>query len=169
MKSIEAKRDLGMPCPRKSDLWHSCLGVLRALFGAFAILTYSVASAQPAKPGSASVLGAAALGPGSVQQTAPLLTEADLTQFFDIIVPFQLKREGIAGATVVVVEKGRVLFAKGYGYRDVAKKQPVFAEETMFRPGSVSKLFTWTAVMQLVEQGKLDLDRNVNDYLERIS
>ena len=61
---------------------------------------------------------------------------------------------------------GKLLFAKGYGYSDYEKKKPVSAEETLFRPGSVSKLFTWTAVMQLVEQGKLDLDRDVNDYLD---
>ncbi|MGD0506947.1 MAG: serine hydrolase, partial [Terriglobales bacterium] len=45
-------------------------------------------------------------------------------------------------------------------------KTPVTPDGTLFRPGSVSKLFTWTAVMQLVEQGKLDLDRDVNDYLD---
>ena len=155
-----------MPSTHTCELWRSQLCNLCNLISAFAILTYSVAGAQPAKPDSASALVAGALRPGSVQQAASPLTEADLTEFFDILVPFQLKSGGIAGATVVVVAKGKVLFAKGYGYRDVAKKQPVSAEETMFRPGSVSKLFTWTAVMQLVEQGKLDLDRNVNDYLD---
>src|SRR5262249_58548170 len=72
----------------------------------------------------------------------------------------------IAGATVAVVKDGKVLFSKGYGYADVAKKTPVSPETTLFRPGSVSKLFTWTAVMQLNEQGKLDLDRDINDYLD---
>ena len=46
------------------------------------------------------------------------------------------------------------------------KKKPVSPQETLFRPGSVSKLFTWTAVMQLFEQGKVDLDRDVNEYLD---
>src|SRR5205085_10130818 len=46
------------------------------------------------------------------------------------------------------------------------EENSVSADNTLFRPGSISKLFTWTAVMQLVEQGKLDLDRDVNDYLE---
>ena len=44
--------------------------------------------------------------------------------------------------------------------------QPVDPRGTLFRPGSVSKLFTWTAVMQLVEQGKLDLDKDVNTYID---
>ena len=60
----------------------------------------------------------------------------------------------------------RILVARGYGYADVATKQPVDPYRTVFRPGSVSKLFTWTAVMQLVEAGKLDLDRDVNEYLD---
>ncbi len=67
---------------------------------------------------------------------------------------------------VSVVKDGKVLFAKGYGYSDVEKKVPVSPDTTLFRPGSISKLFTWTSVMQLVEQGKLDLDRDVNDYLD---
>ena len=94
------------------------------------------------------------------------LTAQDLETFLDGIVTLQLEREDIAGATIAVVKDGRLLFAKGYGYADYEKKRPVSAEETLFRPGSVSKLFTWTAVMQLAEQGKLDLDRDVNDYLD---
>lgn len=94
------------------------------------------------------------------------LTAADLEAFLDGIIPQQLARENIAGAAVSVVKDGKLLFAKGYGYSDVAAKKPVSAEETLFRPGSVSKLFTWTAVMQLHEQGKLDLDRDVNEYLD---
>ena len=94
------------------------------------------------------------------------LTAADVETFLDGILPLQLKRDDIAGATVAVVKDGKLLFAKGYGYADVEKKKPVSAQETLFRPGSVSKLFTWTSVMQLFEQGKLDLDRDVNEYLD---
>jgi CubicO group peptidase (beta-lactamase class C family) len=78
----------------------------------------------------------------------------------------QLERENIAGAVVLVVKDGAIFFAKGYGYSDVEKKAPVTVDATLFRPGSISKLFTWTAVMQLVEQGKLDLDRDINEYLD---
>src|SRR3974377_1540959 len=77
--------------------------------------------------------------------------------------PMQLQREDTAGACVLIVKDGRVLFAKGYGFSDVKSRKPVTVEATLFRPGSISKTFTWTAIMQLVEQGKLDLDRDVND------
>src|SRR6185295_10612001 len=89
------------------------------------------------------------------------LTPQDLEAFLDGIVPLQLEHDDIGGAIVTVVKNGKVLFAKGYGYSDYEKKKRVSPEETLFRPGSVSKLFTWTAVMQLFEQGKLDLDRDV--------
>src|SRR6267154_2709646 len=82
------------------------------------------------------------------------------------MMPLQLAREDIAGAVISVVKDGKVFFAKGYGYSDVAKRTPVSADSTLFRPGSISKLFNWTAIMQQVELGKLDLDRDVNDYLD---
>lgn len=94
------------------------------------------------------------------------MTAADVEAFLDGFVPMQLERENIAGAVVLVVKDGKVLFARGYGYSDVDKKRPVSVDGTLFRPGSISKLFTWTAVMQLVEQGKLDLDRDINTYLD---
>src|SRR5262245_8832636 len=94
------------------------------------------------------------------------MTAADVEAFLDGLVPLQIKHDDIAGATIAVVKDGKLLFAKGYGYADVEKKKPVSPQDTLFRPGSISKLFTWTAIMQLYEQGKLDLDRNVNDYLD---
>jgi len=97
---------------------------------------------------------------------APALTRQDFETFLDALIPSQLQNRDIAGAVVSVVKDGQVLFAKGYGYADVAAKKPVLADQTLFRPGSISKLFPATAVMQLVEQGKVDLDRDVNDYLD---
>ena len=94
------------------------------------------------------------------------MTAADVEAFLEGVVPLQLAREDIAGATISVVKDGTVLFTKGYGYADVKEKKPVSPEQTLFRPGSISKLFTWTAVMQMHEQGKLDLDRDVNEYLD---
>jgi len=98
--------------------------------------------------------------------TAPQMTAADVETFLDGVVLIQLERENVAGITVAVVKDGKLLFAKGYGYSDREKKTPVSPETTLFRPGSISKLFTWTSVMQLQEQGKLDLDKDVNEYLD---
>ncbi|MFN2623672.1 MAG: serine hydrolase [Chthoniobacterales bacterium] len=94
------------------------------------------------------------------------LTKPDLEAFLDALIPAQLQNRDIAGAVVAVVKDGQILLSKGYGYADFAAKKPVVADKTLFRPGSISKVFTTTAVMQLVEQGKLDLDRDVNDYLD---
>src|SRR5690349_24026914 len=104
--------------------------------------------------------------PDQAPSASPVLSAADVEAFLDGLVPLQIERDNIAGATIAVVKDGKLLFAKGYGYADVEKKKPVSPQDTLFRPGSISKLFTWTAIMQLYEQGKLDLDRNVNDYLD---
>ena len=96
------------------------------------------------------------------RRPAPQLTATDLEAWLDGFMPFALERGDIAGAVVVVVKDGQVLLQKGYGYADVDKRSRSIRTQTLFRPGSVSKLFTWTAVMQLVERGKLDLDADVN-------
>ncbi len=105
-------------------------------------------------------------GPITAAPVVPEMTATDVETFLDGIVPFQLDRDNIAGATVSVVKDGKLLFTKGYGLSNVEKKAPVIPDATMFRPGSVSKLFTWTAVMQMYEQGKVDLDADVNTYLD---
>jgi CubicO group peptidase (beta-lactamase class C family) len=95
------------------------------------------------------------------------IESADLETFVDGIMAAELKAGKVAGATFVFVKDGSVLLAKGYGYADVKKRKPVVVDETLFRPGSVSKLFVWTAVMQLFEQGKLDLKADINTYLKK--
>lgn len=90
----------------------------------------------------------------------------EVEAFLDGIMYAHMKANHIAGATFAMVKDGDIFFKKGYGYADIEKKIPVSADTTMFRPGSVSKLFTWTSVMQLYEQGKLDLDADVNTYLK---
>jgi CubicO group peptidase (beta-lactamase class C family) len=90
----------------------------------------------------------------------------ELEAFLDGIMAAHLETFHVAGATIAVVKDGRLFFAKGYGYADFKKKKPVLADRTLFRPGSVTKLLTWTAVMQLVEQGKIDLEADVNTYLK---
>ncbi len=108
-----------------------------------------------------------AIKPGTSAPTpAHSLDQADLTAFFDGIVPLQLERSDIAGASVLVMKDGNVLLQKGYGFADVKSKKPVDPVSTIFRLASISKLFTWVAVMQLEEQGKLNLDADVNQYLD---
>ena len=90
---------------------------------------------------------------------------AELEAFMDGIISAQLEAYHLAGATVAVVKDGALFFAKGYGYADLKLRKRVQADKTLFRIASISKLFVWTAVMQLVEQGKLDLNTDINTYL----
>lgn len=91
---------------------------------------------------------------------------AELEAWVDGIMGELLKEFNTAGAVVSVVSGGDVFFAKGYGYSDFEARTPVDPETTLFRIGSVSKLFVWTSVMQLVERGLLDLNTDVNEYLD---
>ena len=132
-----------------------------ALGGAAAFTQGPAPTAPVATPTESPAPAVPAVPAGGAQ-----LNRADVEAWLDGFMPFALGRSDIAGAVVVVVKDDQVLLEKGYGYSDVAKQKPVTPDGTLFRPGSVSKLFTWTAVMQQVEQGKLDLDRDVNDYLD---
>jgi CubicO group peptidase (beta-lactamase class C family) len=91
---------------------------------------------------------------------------AALSALVDPLLSQQLERRKIAGAVVIIVSGDAVLLAKGYGFADVANRRPMSSDQTLVRPGSISKLFTALAVMQLVAEGKLDLDRDVNAYLD---
>jgi CubicO group peptidase (beta-lactamase class C family) len=103
--------------------------------------------------------------PAQVSTSAPT-NPIEVEAFIDGIMVDQMDINHIPGAIVSVVKDGKLIFAKGYGYSDYENKVQVDAERTMFRVGSVSKLFVWTAVMQLVEQGKLSLDADLNTYLD---
>jgi CubicO group peptidase (beta-lactamase class C family) len=117
---------------------------------------------SPAAKASAKSESAPAAAPAATAE----MTAADVEAFLDGVMPAQLGPGDVGGAVVVVVKDGKVLFGKGYGFADVEKRVPVDWQTTLFRPGSISKLFTWTAVMQLVEKGKLDLDADVNTYID---
>jgi CubicO group peptidase (beta-lactamase class C family) len=101
-----------------------------------------------------------------VTASAAPMTTADVDAWLDGYMPAAIAKADIAGAVVVVVKDGQILAKRGYGWADVAKKIPVDPDKTLFRPGSISKLFVWTAVLQQVELGKLDLDADVNTYLD---
>ncbi len=102
----------------------------------------------------------------SVPPEAHPLEKADLESFFDGIFPLQMERSDIAGASVLVMQNSSVLLKKGYGFADLTAMKAVDPDSTIFRLASISKLFTWVSVMQLQEQGKLDLDTDVNRYLD---
>jgi CubicO group peptidase (beta-lactamase class C family) len=123
-------------------------------------------TAKETSPSSAAKPAPESKSANSQATGTPELTGTDVGAFLDGLMPSQLQREDIAGATVAVVKDGKVIFAKGYGFSDVDKRTPVTPDTTLFRPGSISKLFTWTSVMQLSEQGKVDLDKDVNEYID---
>jgi len=102
---------------------------------------------------------------GPSQQQGPT-DPAELEAFLDKELGREMEEHHIAGAAVSVVKDGKLFLAKGYGYADLENKIPVDPEQTIFHVGSVGKLFTWTAVMQLAQQGKLDLNEDINTYLD---
>lgn len=140
--------------------------IVAALVVTFAVGLASAQVTQPLTPAPATAAPSPVPASAPDTDTPPALTEQDLSTFFDGLLPFALQRGDVAGAVISVVKDGKVVFAKGYGYADLKTLARPSPETTLFRPGSTSKLFAWTAVMQLVEQGKLDLDRDVNGYLD---
>jgi CubicO group peptidase (beta-lactamase class C family) len=119
---------------------------------------------------SAAQTAVAAPAPVEQVQAAPDLSTADVEAWLDGTLTTALEREGVAGAVVSVVHDGVVVTERGYGWADTGAAGnppvPVMADATLFRIGSISKLVTATAVMQLVEAGTLDLDRPVQEYLD---
>jgi CubicO group peptidase (beta-lactamase class C family) len=140
------------------------VAALAALVAAAGAAAPAAAQQIPVRPPAPAAEAESPVGPGT--RTAHPLEAADLEAWLDGFLPYALQRGDVAGAVVVVVKDGRVLLQKGYGFADAATRTPVDPERTLFRPGSVAKLVTWTALMQLVEQGKLDLDTDINTYLD---
>ena len=132
----------------------TCLNCVIALVAAVNLIAFPAAAQSATAPSKIAL------------SSTPEFTQADLEAWLDGFVPYALQKNDIAGMVVLVVKDGKVLLQKGYGYADLAKRTPMDPQRTLMCVASVSKLFTWTAVMQLVEQGKLDLDRDVNDYLD---
>jgi CubicO group peptidase (beta-lactamase class C family) len=132
---------------------------------AIPVAAQSPTQLQPARSNTA-VLPVQTPTTTATPSAAPELNRADLDAWLDGYMPYALKAAGIPGAVVVVVKDGQPLTMRGFGYSDVKARKAVDPENTLFRPGSVSKLLTWTAVMQQVQAGKLDLDKDINTYLD---
>lgn len=138
----------------RTRLW---LGSIAAC-GALLVANVSFGALGSAPDASRSVSGTNA--------SSPRLDTKDIETFFDGMVPYALAKNDIAGALAVVVRDEAVIFEKGYGVADVVSQRSMSPNSTLIRPGSITKLFTFTAVMQLVEQRRLDLNRDVNAYLD---
>jgi CubicO group peptidase (beta-lactamase class C family) len=138
---------------------HSRRTVLRGLAA-----TGSAAFAFQNVAGSASATEPSQQG----QSNGPLSDPESFETFLDGVMNAQLEAHDIPGATVAVVD-GDTTFTKGYGVRDLRTDAPVEAGDTLFRIGSTSKLFAWTAVMQGFEAGRVDLESDINEYLDDIT
>lgn len=96
----------------------------------------------------------------------PSITGDNVAAYMNGFIPAAMNKADMAGAVIVVVKDGRIIFGRGYGYADIANRVQVDPTRTLFRIASVSKLFVWTAVMQQVERGKINLDADINTYLD---
>jgi CubicO group peptidase (beta-lactamase class C family) len=96
------------------------------------------------------------------------IDSAEVVRMMDSILPAAMAERQIPGAAVVVVHDGRVVMARGYGLADVARGRAVSPDSTVFQVGSISKVFTATALVQLWDQGRIRLDEDVNRYLHRL-
>lgn len=92
----------------------------------------------------------------------------ELETFVDRIVTEEMERQHIPGAEFVFVKDGKVFFSKGYGFANLGRQQRVVPEQTIFRIGSISKVFTATAVVQLADRRRINLHTDVNRYLRKV-
>jgi CubicO group peptidase (beta-lactamase class C family) len=95
------------------------------------------------------------------------IDSTELARFVDPLIAAQMEKEHIPGAVFVLVQNGRILYQRGYGFADLATNRPVDPARTIWRIGSISKVFTATAVVQLADRGRFRLDDDVNRYLKR--
>jgi len=100
---------------------------------------------------------------------APGLYSESRAQFdshFDELIHQKMEQHGIPGTVIVIVKDGEIFFSQGYGYANRDEKIPVDPVKSLFRVGSISKVLTGTAVMHMIEQGKIDMYADVNKYLQ---
>ena len=102
---------------------------------------------------------------GSARTAAPADLPS-LAAFVDGAVAQEIASREVAGAVVTVVQNGRILFSRGYGFSDANRTVPFDGLDTLVRPGSISKLFTWIALAQQIERGKVDMDAPIGRYID---
>jgi CubicO group peptidase (beta-lactamase class C family) len=133
--------------------------MVRALLLAATALALPAASLHAAGPARAAVQDAGV-------QDVGMHDLAGIDHFIDGVLAQQIMTREVAGAVVTIVKDGQTILNRGYGFADIENEVPVDPSRHLFRPGSVSKLLTWTALMQQVEAGRVDLDADVNTYLD---
>jgi CubicO group peptidase (beta-lactamase class C family) len=100
---------------------------------------------------------------------APLSREAArIAAVVDPLIEKELKASGIPGAAFVFVQNGRIVYSKGYGFSDLATRATVDPERTIWPIASITKAVTAIGVLQLVDEEKLELDKDINQYLKRL-
>jgi len=140
--------------------------IMRPIYLAILLILVALLVGGPALAQNSTATGTNELSASPQQQGGGPTDPAELEAFLDELMAGYLEEHHIAGAAVAVVKDGELLFTKGYGFADLESGTPVDPERTIFKLASNSKPFTWTAVMQLVEQGKLDLEADINTYLD---
>ncbi len=80
----------------------------------------------------------------------------------------EMKKNQVMGVSIAIIDNQKIAWAQGFGYADIKNKVPA-TSETVYRIGSISKLFTVMATMQLAEQGKVDIDQPLKKYLPQFS
>jgi CubicO group peptidase (beta-lactamase class C family) len=127
-----------------------------------AVALLALASAACAQAPSASPSTRASAAP-----VAALIDSTELAGFVDTLITSQMRKENIPGAVFLLVQDGKVLYQRGYGFANLERRQPVDPEKTIWRIGSISKVFTATAVVQLADRGRYRLSDDVNRPLTR--
>lgn len=141
------------------------LCVLVATFAWFADLPSAQVQAQTPPPDAAP---STPVDTVALPDFEPTREEARLEAFVDGVVEAHRRGHDTPGVVVSVVKDGRVVFAKGYGLADAPAGRLAYGEDSLFRIGSISKTFVWTAAMMLADRGLLDLDADVNGYLKDV-
>jgi CubicO group peptidase (beta-lactamase class C family) len=141
------------------------LAIVVALMMVVANLAGSASAQDVAPPTAAPAQAAPAPSTGARLHRGEAIPPAELEAYVDGVVRQAMTADHIAGVTVSVVQNGQVVLKKGYGFAKLSPAAPVDPDQTLFRIASITKTFTWIAVMKEVEARAMRLDAPVNLYL----
>jgi CubicO group peptidase (beta-lactamase class C family) len=149
--------------------WFALRAFAGSALAALSVMLFAGAGSAAVGPASSAVATMPAhdvAPPLLVRERKPIhIDRAEFEAFLDEFIASRMEREHVPGVVFYMVQDGEEFLAKGYGYADLERNIPMDPRATVLAVGSLTKLFTATACMQLVEQGKLDLFADVNDYL----